>query len=68
MPLTVPPPKTTSCWRPPIVIRIGGASEVRKSPLFHTTAPSLCRNAITDWPGPPTLQMIVSRYAIGLQP
>jgi hypothetical protein len=51
-----------------MVIMIGGASDVRKSPLFQTTAPSLWRNAITDWPGPPTLQMIVSRYAIGLQP
>ena len=35
MPLTVPPPNTTSCSRPPMVIMIGGASDVRKSPLFH---------------------------------
>ena len=57
----VAPPKMTSCSCPWTSISIGDASEVRKSPLFQTTPPSLWRNAITAWPGPPTLQMIVSR-------
>ena len=53
---------------PSNVISIGGASEVRKCPLFHATLPSRCRNAITACPGPPTKQMMVSFHAIGLQP
>src|SRR6185436_1514364 len=67
-PLTDPPPTTTSWSRPPSEIRMGATSETRKSPLFQATLPSPCRNAITDWPGPPTEQITRSRYAIGLQP